>query len=218
LRTGAWREIVSYGLPFVAFAPIGWLSNLSDRYVLAANLDMAVVGQYVASFGIASRLPGVLAGLLNDLFRPALFEAETRRNQAQAKALFAVWIAALGAVSAGITLVVVLFGDAIASVLLADNYRQGARVVMSWIALGYGLFSIAQVVENRFFSVGATRLLVWTKLAGAVTNTALAFVLIPMLGMVGAAVANAAGQGLQLVACLWAWRRHGINRTHEPHP
>ena len=93
-REAARKQIRQYGLPFASFAFLGWLSNQSDRYVLAADLSTTAVGQYVAAFGIASRLPSLVGGLLNDLFRPALFEAENRSDHRQAGRILFTWLGA----------------------------------------------------------------------------------------------------------------------------
>ena len=213
----AWRQIIDYGLPFAPFAFLGWLSNLSDRYVLATFLGTAAVGQYVAAFAIGSRLPTLLGGLLADLFRPALFEAATRSNHARANQLFAIWLAALGAGVAVAVLTLIVFGDAIANILLAEDYRRNASEIMTWIATGYGFSVIAQVVENRLLSLSASRTLLWTKLAGAGATLSFSILLIPHHGVIGAAVASAAGQLLLLVATSWMlFTIQKVNRSTGP--
>ncbi len=88
LQPAAWRQIVNYGLAFVPFALLGWLSNLADRYILVAYLDAAAVGQYVAAFAIGSRLPTLVGGLMNDL-SPArsVRGGKPRRSRARQEAV-----------------------------------------------------------------------------------------------------------------------------------
>ncbi len=192
-------EIKRYGLPFVGFAVLGWLSNLSDRYVLAAYLDTAAVGQYIAAFAIASRMPALAGGLLTDLLRPVLFEFENRSDSVNGGRLFLVWIALLGAIIGTLVIFLALYGDLVARVLLAESYRANAPRIMSWIAAGYGLANLGQVVENRVLSFGASRLLLWSKLAGGASNFAFAVLLISMNGLIGAAQANTIGHAMQLL-------------------
>lgn len=200
------RQITRYGSPFLPFALLGWTSNLSDRYVLAIQLDTSIVGQYAAAFGIASRLPSMLSGLLNDVFRPALFEAETRGQSARCNRLFQIWLLVLGSGVAAILIALLLAGSILVDTLLAEEYRMGAREIILWIVAGYGCGTLAQVVENRILASGNSRVLIWTKVAAAVTNLAMALLLIPSWGVVGAAMANTAGQATLLiitVGTLW---------------
>ena len=202
LRHRAWGQITSYGLPFLPFALLGWVSNLADRYVLAANLDVAAVGQYVAAFGIASRLPALLGGFMNDLFRPALFESESRGEGARADRLFVLWLSAVAVSIAVLVSLLYMVGDVVSLLLLAPSYRPGAKEIMCWVATGYGFITLAQVVENKILAAGRSGILMATKFAGAAANLMLAVILIPSGGAMGAAMANAAGQLCQVVLCL----------------
>lgn len=213
LRGTAYKEMINYGMPFAGFALLGWLCNLSDRYVLAAYLGIAAVGQYTASFAIASRLPGLAAGLLTDILRPVLFELENRSDTANVDRLFIVWLAVLGAVSTMLIILLALFGNIVARILLAESYRVNAPEIMCWIAVGYGCTNLAQVIEIRVLALGASRALLWSKTAGAVANLAFAVYFISLHGVVGAAQANAAGQAIQLlttVAILTSIRRRVV--------
>ena len=210
---GVQAQIRAYGLPFAPFALMGWLSNQSDRYVLAAYLSTAAVGQYAAAFGISSRLPQVAGGLLNDLFRPALFEAENRGDFARGKRLLMAWLVGLTATITVLIFALFLFGDHLADLLLAKAYRPGAKESMGWIATGYGFTVLAQVIENQIFAMGSSRTLLWTKLSGGVANVALAIAIVPAYGVLGAARANVVGQLFQLLATVWAARLLQAKRT-----
>lgn len=209
----AWLQVTKYGLPFVPFALLGWMSNLSDRYVLAANLDTNAVGQYVAAFSIASRLPSLVGGLMNDLFRPALFEAANRGDAVRGNRLFAAWMMGLGATVIALVFALYLSGELVARILLAESYRTNAATVMCWIATGYGCTVLAQVVENRLLSFGASQILIWTKLGGALANLTAAMILIPSFGVIGASQANAAGQAIMLFATLCAYFSIGRSKN-----
>lgn len=201
-----WVQVTTYGFPFATFALLGWLSSLSDRYILAFNLDLAAVGQYVAAFGIASRLPSVVGGLMNDLFRPVLFEAANRGDIARGDRIFTIWIVCLSAAVAGLLIVLYVGGEFVADLLLAEGYRAQAGAIMGWIAAGFGCVALAQVVENRLLSFDASRILIWTKLSGAASNFIVALLVVPGLGVIGAALANATGQATMLLATVIAYR------------
>lgn len=194
------RQIIDYGLPFFPFALLGWLSNLADRYVLASVLDAAAVGQYVAAFGIASRLPSLIGALMTDIFRPALFEAQNAGDTRRANRLLAVWLVALALLILALLAALSAFGHLIIALLLAPSYQAGAKIVIVWIAAGYGFAVFSQVLENYLLSLGRSRLLLWTKIFGAVPNLGMAITFIPMFGTLGAAYANALGQFTMLVA------------------
>ena len=197
-------------LAFAPLAALSWLSGLADRYVLAAFLNVVLVGHYVASFSIASRLPMLAGAPIADLLRPALFEAECRSDESRAKRMFTIWLAVQSTVVVLLVLFLAVFGNGLANLLLAEAYRQGAREIMILVAAGSGLLTIAQIVENRLLSLGFSRTLLGTKLAGATANILSAILLIPKFGILGAAASNAAGNATLLAATAWvAHRRFG---------
>jgi len=219
-RETARLQIRRYGVPFAPFALLAWVSNQSDRYVLAADLSTTAVGQYVAAFGIASRLPSLVGGLLADLFKPALFEAENRSDFVRAKRLLAIWLATLAGATIVLILALFVFGDQVADLLLAKSYRPGAKEIMCWIAAGYGFTVLAQVLEVQILALGDSRVLLWTKLAGAVANLALAIAIVPIFGVIGAARANVAGQLFQFAVTFWfgrhLQRKRDLQRAGSP--
>src|SRR5262245_32655192 len=86
-RQAARQQVLSYGLAFIAFGILSWVSHLSERYVLAAYVDVAAVGQYAAAYAIASRLPMLTSSVLNDHFKPILLPHETQSEPLGAQRL-----------------------------------------------------------------------------------------------------------------------------------
>jgi O-antigen/teichoic acid export membrane protein len=110
-RQAARQQILGYGLPFIAFGILGWVSHLSERYVLAAYVDVAAVGQYAAAYAIASRLPMITSVVLNDLFRPILFTHENQSDSAGAQRLFLGWLFVMALSVAIVLALFILLGD-----------------------------------------------------------------------------------------------------------
>ncbi len=184
------QKAFTYGMPFAPLAVVGWLANLADRYVLGLQLGAAAVGQYVAPLSIASRAVILVNGALNDLFRPALFDAENRKQPASANKVFAFWIAVNISVGLAAVIVVAAAGELVVDVLLGPNYRAGAVRIMLWIASGYSVYGVTQVLETRLLSLGRSAQLVAPMAAGALANIAFSWLLISRHGILGAAQAS----------------------------
>jgi len=185
-------RILRYGLPFIPMVLVSWVSNLADRYVIAALLGTGQAGLYVAAYSLASRPFIMISGGLTLLIRPILFEAVEQDSPKEATQIFQRWIGVMVLATTVLLVVIRLFGDAVARILLAAEYRGAAPAVFFWVGLGYGLLGVAQAMENRILSLGHSRRLVWPAVLTAVSNVALSFLLIPRHGIVGAAQATAA--------------------------
>jgi O-antigen/teichoic acid export membrane protein len=198
------QKAFTYGMPFAPLAVGGWLANLADRYVLGIQLGAAAVGQYVAPLSIASRALILVNGALNDLFRPALFDAENRKQLADANKVFASWVAVNIAVGIAAVVAVAVFGEWVADVFLAQSYRAGAVHIMLWIASGYSIYGLTQVLETRILSLGRSAQLVAPMAAGALANVAFSWLLVSRQGILGAAQASCMSFAVQsLVTALF---------------
>lgn len=204
---GFGEKIWRYGAPFVPMAALIWLANLGDRYVLAGLAGTAEAGQYVAVFAIGSAGFGLAGGLMGDLFRPRLFDAENAGDRAQAARIFTAWMVTCGLIVGGGLLALAILGNWIASLVLAESYRAGALPIMLWIAAGYAIRGLSIVCENRILSLGRSGRLVSPLAVGAVANVVLAILLVPANGAVGAAQANFASFALQFAATLLVMQR-----------
>lgn len=202
-----------YGIPFAAFSVLGWLSHQAERYVLAAFASLAPVGLYAAAFTLGSRPMLLVSGVLNDLLRPVLFDAENGGNRQKGERVFVTWLSVTAAVGLLIVGGYWLLGEWIISLLLAEQYRSGAHAILMWVGGAYALYGLILVFENRMFSVGASRTLLIPQLAGAAGNILCALVLVPWQGVVGAAQANALSFGIQLLFTAWLCRRAVLSRV-----
>jgi O-antigen/teichoic acid export membrane protein len=198
-----WR----YGAPFVPMAFLFWVANLSDRYVLAGLVGAAAVGQYLAAFTIASSGFGLTNGALTELFRPMLFAAENAQDHDRARRVFLAWLASYVAISLCGLAAIVLIGQWIVDLVLAEAYRPGAVEIMLWIALGYAINGLTTAFENRMFSLGQSARVLAPLAAGAAGNIVLSWMLVTWHGTVGAAQASCLSFGLQFLLTGIALRR-----------
>ena len=194
-----WPILRRYGAPFAPMSALQWLGNMGDRYVLASILGAAAVGQYLAAFTLASYGFLLANGMMTDLFRPKLFDAESAGAGERAKRIFLAWLGAYIAISLGGLLGIALLGDWIVWLLLAESYRAGAVEIMLWIAFGYSLYGLTLAFENRLYSLGRSAATLPPLALGGLCNIGFALLLVPWHGVVGAAQANSLSFAVRLM-------------------
>jgi O-antigen/teichoic acid export membrane protein len=74
---------------------------------------------------------------------------------------------------------------------------------LSWVALGYALSVVQQVVETRLMSLTHSKRLILPAVLAAVSNIGLNAVLIPRAGALGAAWATAGSFAVGLAGSVW---------------
>lgn len=189
------EKVRTYGAPFIMLAVVSWLMNLGDRFALGALMSADKVGSYVAAYSIASRAVTMPQGVLAGFARTILFQAEGKGLRRRGNLVFALWL--VGTVLAGAAICALLgfAGDLVAAALLDERYRADAASLFVWIGVGHVLFGVTQVIENRLLSLGISRSLVIPAVAGGAANMLACFVLIPMLGPMGAAISKVVAFG-----------------------
>lgn len=207
------RKILAYGLPFIPLALVGWVSNVGDRYLLGALTDTSNVGFYAVVYGLASRPFLMASGIFGSFARPILFHAESAGERTKARKIFRLWIA--GVTLTGIAGVVAfwLLGKWVVWLFLAREYREGATAILVWVSVGYALIMVVQTVENRLLSMTHSKTLIVPSTLAAIANIILNLVLIPRLGVIGAAQATAGSFAVHLTLIFFALARVNTHRN-----
>ncbi|WP_192876295.1 lipopolysaccharide biosynthesis protein [Rhizorhabdus dicambivorans] len=197
------HSIRRYAWAYILFALLGWVMTLFDRYLLAAYLDAAAVGQYAAVAAIASRLVLMPSGMLSSVLRPVLYDAATVGDLAKWRKLVRIWLTTVILLGVGALGFVWLFADFIAGILLAAEYRHGARVVMALVGLSYSFLALAQMFEMAYLSHGVPAKMLFSRFLGAGLMLSVALFLVPAHGIVGASIASVAGHVGLASGALW---------------
>ena len=193
------KAYAAYGYPIAA--------SLTLALVLAF-MDAAAVGAYHASYSLANRTLDVMFIWLGAAGAPAMVMAlerggrEALRQTALEQGSTLILIGLPAAV--GLSLV----ARPLAELMIGPDLRVAAALVTPWIAASAFMSGLIAYYFGFGFTLGKkTGLLLVTMAVPALANILLNLVLIPRLGVLGAAVATALSFAIGLVACLLISRR-----------
>ena len=206
------RRSLTFGLPLVPHALSGWVLNVSDRWLIAlltaggSAAAASAVGIYAFGYVIGQGV-SLVAFSVNAAWVPFFYEqGETPAGPRILRAATTLSAIGLCVLAAGVgllapELVVLLGGDR-----WGPAARDAAKVtaVVAYASTLYGLY---YMVVSAIFLVRRTALLpVLTILAGAV-NVGLNVLLIPRIGIMGAAWATLAGYAVLAALTTWYAKR-----------
>jgi O-antigen/teichoic acid export membrane protein len=183
-----WPEVLAFSLPLVALSVMTGLNNFTDRFFLTHFHGLDVVAAYAASYSLAS-IAAFFYSVLGFTLFPALarYWAQGRQDKAalmvgrvmQAYLIFLLPFIALMTIS----------GKNVLAALTTDAYEAPATVFLL-LACNIGLFGLYQIAFYIvLLSRGSVRNMGLMALAAGV-NILLNTLLVPGLGMVGAALAG----------------------------
>ncbi|HTN41595.1 MAG TPA: lipopolysaccharide biosynthesis protein [Asticcacaulis sp.] len=195
------RAYAHYGFPVSASLILTLALYTADRFLIAYFLNDAEAGAYHAGFSLASRILDVLFIWFGAAGGPAMVHAlehggiaelkENARHQIRTMAF--VLFPAVGGL--------IMVAPALGTLLIGEGLRADALMVTPLISLGALLSGLNTYYFLQAFTLARkTRLLVVAMAVPAVSNIALNLLLIPLMGLMGAAVASALSFALGLVA------------------
>jgi O-antigen/teichoic acid export membrane protein len=180
------RALLGFGLAMVPVAICTWIMNVSDRWMLGFLTNKEEVGLY----GIGYRFGMIVQYLLVAPFQlawPAFYFREA--SKPNARDLYAKVFVAYVAVGGCLTLAVSLGGEVLLRLMASPAYWPGATVI-PWVAAAYFLNGCLYCVVPGVQLGGKTHLQPLISLSAAGSNVLVNFLLIPRLGMLGAAIST----------------------------
>lgn len=195
----------SYVLPLVPLAVINGITSLSDRYIIGSFIGIEQAGIYIAAYGLIGR-PFLMAGIIiEQTIRPKYFNEISAGNVRNGKTIINMWLLAITFVCLCGVLLVSIYKNDIARLLLGAEYRSSAEL-MPWIALGHAMLVMSYVFEIVCYAHKQTRAILSVRIAGALACLTFSIPLIYFYGLRGAAVSVPLYFGFQLVAAFVAAR------------
>ncbi len=198
-----WPQMLAYCVPLIPAAIFWWIMGVSDRYMVRAYLGSEANGIYAVAYKIPTIL-SILAAVFMDAWQlSAIAESGDRRTQAHFYAR--VWEAFFSAVylcAGGIIALSPLLIRLLAAEDYCDAWRYIPVLTLSMIAAAFSNFMGSVYVVTK-----KSKASLWTSLFGAAANIALDLILIPRIGVQGAAVATFLGCLLVFLARAVSARR-----------
>lgn len=182
------KSYLKYSLPLLPGALLSWIVGASDRYFITHFLDVSQTGIYSASY--------TLAGLIFLLYWPIglvifpvvsrLWEqgAVSRVESYLEYSLKLLLMLALPAIAG-----IYILSQPLLGILATSSFMAGGSLVLM---IGFGMMLCGVLSINRFpvFLVKKTGWLPAIYGTGATLSVALNIALIPVIGLMGAAISN----------------------------
>lgn len=198
------RTLLSYGLPLTITFALAWVVSSSDRLILAWFLDEGAVGVYSAGYDLVFQAITLLLVIINTAAHPLAVKALEQHGMSAATEQLRqngelICVVALTAAATLISM-----SPSLVPWLIGESFRVPVLQILPWIALASALAGIKAYYFDMAFHLGRRSYwLVVTGILAALTNVALNFILIPLQGITGAAVATFAAYGLAITTSYW---------------
>ena len=178
------RPYLRYGLASVVLALALFVLSVADRFILAGLRPLSDVGVYAATYAIVDLVFRLPAAVLLAAVRPRMFrawDADARGASSLATIQAAVLLAWTTAV---LTIALIVVARSVPSLPLVLG-------IVGPLCVGIGAFGVGSAFGTLLSAMERQGRLAATAVGAAVVNVALNLLLIPSLGILGAALATA---------------------------
>jgi O-antigen/teichoic acid export membrane protein len=180
------RQYLAYGVPLLPGGLSSWVANSSDRYLILFFLGAAAVGYYSPAYTAGASIAMIAAPLA--LLFPALSKYYDEHNMADVRTIVTYSLKYYAGIALPCVFVLSILSKPILLVLTTQQIAANGYLVTPFVAAGtaligaYTVFVMVIQLEKKTAVIGA----IWT--LAAVLNFGLNLVLIPYLGLIGAAL------------------------------
>ena len=212
LRMDLLRRSFSFGLPLLPHALSAWVLNLSDRWLIGllavggAAAAQAAIGVYSLGY-MLGQVVALVAFSFNAAWVPFFYQrGEDEHGPRLLREMTTLSIAGLSVLAGGIGLLAPELAVLVAADRWGEATMEAARVtpVVALASVAYGLY---YMVVSPVFLVRRTRVLPILTIAAGTVNVVLNVILIPRIGIMGAAWATLAGYSTLAGLTTWYARR-----------
>lgn len=189
------KALLPIGIPMAVNVLTYWVFNSCDRLMITNILNVGESGVYA----IGSKL-GHASQLIYTAFAAGwqYFAFSTMKEERQVESNSSVF-EYLGAISYAATMFVCAFSYGIFRLLFTAEYLPGF-IVAPYLFLAPLLLMLYQVIANQFLVIKKTWPNMLILIAGAAANVGFNYLLIPVMGIEGAAIGTLAGYLVSLAA------------------
>lgn len=185
--------LLKFSLPLVPGILLWWVVSVSDRFFILHYLGEEANGLYAAAAKIPTLLTTVTTVFLTAWKTSAVteengtdLEAKARKGEFFGK-VYRGFLTVLLCMGAGIT----LFSKVLGGILLQSDFRE-AWTFIPILTVGAVFYNLSRFLGSVYFVEKNTLRTTLTSLVSAVVNVILNVLLIPWLGIAGAAIATLA--------------------------
>ncbi|WP_263840133.1 flippase [Salinibacter sp.] len=193
------KECVGYGWKAHLSNVMSFLNYRADLYLVNFFVSPAAAGIYVIAVRIAERM-WILSSAVSTVILPRLSELHTEEEKRKyLTPLISRWVLV---VSLGACVALALVADPLIWLLFGQEYMEAVGVLLLLLP-GIVVGSFTRILANDIAARGRPELNLYTSIFVVMTNVIANVLLIPAMGITGAAIATTLSYSVNGVAKIW---------------
>ena len=183
------KLFLSFGLPLIPGIISGWVTNLSDRYVIGFFLSSASVGIYSAAYGTGSIIQMLLTPLSTAL-GPVIFKLWGENKIHELKNYFRYSLKYFLMLSIPSFFGLSVLAEPLLIILSRPEFVPEGRIIIPLVALAAIMYGVYVINVRIFYLIKKTIYISYIWLGSAILNLGINVIFIPIMGIIAAAIST----------------------------
>ena len=181
------KVMLIYGMPLMMLESLGLVMRLSDRYIIQAMLGENALGMYSASYNLTAHLDLIILTAMVQAIKPHYMQLWEQDGIARTKTFLSSGFH--GYVVLGIPFITLfsLVSPHLLNFLASDKYSPGT-IIIPFVAFSFLLDGAMHFLAAGLYIKKNTKVLMFWGVLATVLNLCLNILLIPVYGILGAAI------------------------------
>lgn len=199
------KEMLVFGIPMVGYELSTVILSMGDRYLIQNILGAEMLGIYSAAYNLCDYIKAILLVSLVAAAQPMYMRLWAEKGPAETieflRRFMHIYLLAAALVIAGVASI----GQELLVFLASEKYRGGAAII-PFVMVGMALHAVVVIVGAGLYIDKRSKTVMVLIIGAAALNIVLNLLLLPRLGLMGAALANLFSFAFLLLACAIAGR------------
>jgi O-antigen/teichoic acid export membrane protein len=183
-------ELLGFGIPMmIGYELSGIILAVGDRYVIDGLMGAAALGLYGAAYNLCQYVQAVVIASVGQAIMPIYMQMWDRQGVTETATFIARSLRTYVLLGAPVIAGLAAVGPELLRSLASDKYASAA-VVLPWVIAGMVVDGTNSMVGAGLFIHRKTRTIMAIVLSCALLNLGLNLILVPRIGILGAAIAT----------------------------
>ncbi len=196
------RAMLKYSIPLIPTTALWWVTDVSDRYMVAYMIDEAANGLYAVSYKIPNLLI-LISGIFMDAWQMSVL---TEKSRLERQKFFSNILSMYQSLIFVCGSLLIVFSKVITRILVAESFYASWQYIPTLI-LSTGLSCFVTFLGTIYIVEKKSNLALIDTLLGTIVNIIGNFFLIRAIGVQGAAISTALSYGFVFLLRAFKTRR-----------
>jgi len=203
------KVYLSFGIPTIPMNISNWILSLCDRYMMGIFLGTIFVGYYAPAYLLGQSVPFLFASAIGFAMTPSLSKMFDEGDIGEIVKTPSFMLKSFLTISIPFVFGSILLSKSILTLLSTTEIALNSYQLVPLVALGLMFYGIKVVISQTFMLEKKTKTLGATYAFSALANIALNVVLIPYIGIMGAAVSTVVSYFIGMIV-VYRWAKSGF--------